>query len=67
MSGKTTMTYVDGSGFVEEFYTRRKSGNYIKVTSSLMMKDNNTIVIKYACDHIKGGLRAVVTTVAQRE
>ena len=62
------MTYVDGSGFVEEFFTGPKDGKYIgKVTASLMMKDKNTIVIKVASDDLEHGIRVVITTVAQRE
>ena len=63
-----TLTYVDGSGFLEEFYTRPKDGKYIgKVTASLMMKDKNTIVIMVVYDDLERGIRAAVTTVAQRE
>ena len=38
-----------------------------KVTSILMMKGKNTIVIKTVYDYLEEGIRAVVTTVAQRE
>jgi len=62
------MTCVDGSGLVGELHTRRNDGKYVgKFTSSLMMKDMNTIVIKDVDDHLEQGIRAVITIVAQRE
>ena len=65
---RVMMTYVDGSGLVKESHKRLNDGKYVgKFTCSLMMKDMNTIVIKVASDHLKGGIRDVITTVAQRE
>ena len=53
---------------MEEFYRRSKGGKYFgKVTSSLTMKDQNTIVIKVAYDYLEPGVRAVITIVAQRD
>ena len=61
------MTYVDGSVFVEEFFMWEGGKHFGKVTSILMMKGKNTIVIKTVYDYLEEGIRAVVTTVAQRE
>ena len=62
------MMWVDGCGLMEELYIRLKGGKYSgKVTSSLVMKEKDTIVAKVVYEDLDEGMRAVITTVAQKK